>query len=228
MATLKTDEPAIRSQSLQNKWLAEHQIKMNRLIQTLAELDSRFASFGEKIEQRITSDEYLDIVRKAFRIWDESDTNEKRKYVANLMANSAGTQLCTDDVIRLFIDWLRIYHEAHFSIISKIYNEPGVTRYQIWHELRGELPREDSADADLYRLLIRDLSMGGVIRQARETTEDGRFLKRERSSARGQSSTMESAFEETKQYLLTELGKQFVHYTMTDLVKRIEESKADS
>ncbi len=35
--------------------------------------------------------------------------------------------------------------------------------------------------------------------------------------------TMESAFEGTKQYVLTELGKQFVHYTMTDITNRIEE-----
>jgi hypothetical protein len=34
--------------------------------------------------------------------------------------------------------------------------------------------------------------------------------------------TMESAFEDTKGYELTELGQQFVHYAMTDLPLRIE------
>lgn len=29
---------------------------------------------------------------------------------------------------------------------------------------------------------------------------------------------MESAFEDTKPYVLTELGKQFVHYVMEDVV----------
>jgi len=33
---------------------------------------------------------------------------------------------------------------------------------------------------------------------------------------------MESGFEDTKPYLLTELGKQFVHYAMTEIVPRIE------
>jgi hypothetical protein len=33
---------------------------------------------------------------------------------------------------------------------------------------------------------------------------------------------MDSAFEDTKPYVLTELGKQFVHYTMNELVRRIE------
>jgi len=33
---------------------------------------------------------------------------------------------------------------------------------------------------------------------------------------------MESAFEDTKPYVLTELGKQFVHYTMSEVVGRLE------
>jgi hypothetical protein len=32
---------------------------------------------------------------------------------------------------------------------------------------------------------------------------------------------MESAFENTKPYVLTELGKQFVHYVMEDVVPAI-------
>jgi hypothetical protein len=32
---------------------------------------------------------------------------------------------------------------------------------------------------------------------------------------------MESTFEDTKPYVLTELGKEFVHYTMNEVVKRI-------
>jgi len=52
---------------------------------------------------------------------------------------------------------------------------------------------------------------------------DGRFLKRD---TRGHSHaahgrTMESAIEETKPYVLTELGKQFVHYVMEDVVPTI-------
>ena len=32
---------------------------------------------------------------------------------------------------------------------------------------------------------------------------------------------MESAFEDTRPYVLTELGKQFVHYTMNEIVPRL-------
>lgn len=47
-------------------------------------------------------------------------------------------------------------------------------------------------------------------------------FKQRRAPRRGSGgSTIESAFEDSKTYVLTELGSQFVHYTMTELVKRI-------
>jgi hypothetical protein len=33
---------------------------------------------------------------------------------------------------------------------------------------------------------------------------------------------MESAFEDKKPYVLTALGQKFVHYTMTDVLRRLE------
>ena len=225
MATLKTEEGSMKTDYLQSKWLQEHENKLRELLVTLSEIDNRFNSIGDEIEERVTSEDYLKLVRKSFKVWDDADTHEKRTYVANLLSNSAGTRLCSDDVIRLFIEWIRLYHELHFMVIRIIYVNPGFTRYDIWAEMYGEeLPRDDSAEADLFKYVIRELSTGGVIRQARSTTEDGRFLKKRATKNVRQKSaqTMESAFEGTKQYVLTGLGKQFVHYTMNELVQRIE------
>jgi len=222
-ASLKVEEKKVKSNNMQIRWLEEHTNKIHRLVQALNEIGSRFETLGEQIEERIQNEEYLDLVRKAFRVWDNADTEQKRHYAANIVTNSSGTRLCSDDVVRLFIDWLDKYHESHFSVIKKIYESPGVTRYDIWNEIYGEFPREDSAEADLFKLLIRDLSTGGVIRQARDTTEDGRFLRKQSSRSKGHAPiTMESAFENTKPYVLTELGKQFVHYSMSEIVQRIE------
>jgi hypothetical protein len=218
----KMEEGKARTTNMQNQWLEEHTKKIKRLAETLDGIAMRFETLGGQIDERIQSEEYLDIVRKAFRAWDHADTDEKRKYAANIVTNSSGTKLCSDDIVRLFIDWLQTYHESHFAVIRKIYQEPGVTRYDIWQSIHGEFPREDSAEADLFKLLIRDLSTGGVVRQARETTEDGQFLKKRAARPKGRTpTTMESAFEDTKPYVLTELGKQFVHYTMTEVVARI-------
>ncbi|MBK7107417.1 MAG: hypothetical protein IPH62_19295 [Ignavibacteriae bacterium] len=219
----KTEESGIKTNNLQSQWLEEHAKKISILMKDLEEVVNRFEGIGEQIEERIQSEQYLSLVRKAFRIWDESDTEEKRKYVKNIVSNSAGTKLTSDDVIRLFMDWLNLYHEAHFAIIREIYKNPGITRFEIWDSINGELPREDSAEADLYRMLFRDLSMGGVIRQERATNQYGQFLKKKVPRRKGViSPTMESAFEETKPYVLTGLGEQFVHYTMNEVVKRIE------
>ncbi len=128
------------------------------------------------------------------------------------------------DDVRLFLDWIENYHEAHFAVIREIHKNQGPTRYDIWASVYGKvIPRDDSAEADLYKMLIRDLSTGGVIRQARETDGAGRFRKKTAPPRRmSTTGVMESAFEDTKQYVLTELGKQFVHYTMNELVQRIE------
>lgn len=222
-ASLKVDQRSAEKDNLQSKWLEEHSKKMMHLASTLSEIVARLDAIGESVDERIQSHEYLGLVRTAFRAWDDSETEEKRKYVSNLVSNAAGTRLCSDDVVRLFIEWLQRYHEIHFAIMRAVYQNPGATRFEIWEGLYGQPTREDSAEADLYKLLIRDLSTGGVIRQERETTHDGKFVRRRpvRNRKVSGTSTMESAFEDSKPYVLTELGKQFVHYTMNEVVTRI-------
>ncbi len=222
-AGYKAEEGSLRQDSLQTQWLEEHHSKLMALKETLHEIERRFEALGADIEERIQSEEYLGLVRKAFRVWDNADTDEKRRYAANLVTNAAGTRVSSDDVLRLFLDWLELYHEAHFAVIRHISQNPGSTRFDIWSHLYGELPREDSAEADLFKLLIRDLNIGGVIRQERDTNQLGQFVRKlPQKTRRGHApTTMESAFEDTKPYVLTDLGKRFVHYTMNEVVTRI-------
>lgn len=213
---------------LRTLWLEEHARIIARLQETIDAIFSRFDQFGEEIQDRIESEEYLALVRQAFRVWDESETEEKRQYVANVVTNAAGGRVCSDDVVRLFISWLGLFHEAHFAIISEIHQNPGSTRFEIWTALYREMPREDSAEADMFRMLVRDLSTAGVIRQARDTTEAGEFLRRTPSKKRRAAPrTMKSSFDDEAQYMLTSLGKNFVHYTLMSEVRRIEGSVSE-
>lgn len=148
-ADYRAEEGTIRQDSLQTQWLEEHHAKLGALHNTLQEIQFRFEKLGDIIEERIQSDAYLGLVRKAFRAWDAADTEEKRNYAANIVTNSAGTRVCSDDVVRLFLDWLELYHEAHFAVIREIYDNPGSSRYEIWSEIYGSVPREDSAEAEL-------------------------------------------------------------------------------
>jgi|SRR5271170_2517946 len=223
-ANYKFDESGVRGDTLRNQWLMEHHEKLLGLRATLDQIFARLDGLGEEIDERIESPEYLALVRKTFREWDQADTEQKRRLLVQLITNAAGIRICSDDILRLFLDWVDSYHEAHFAVIREIYKNPGPTRYDIWIAVYGEpVPRDDSAEADLYKMLIRDLSLGGVIRQPRESDSFGRYRKKTSPPRRTSSSTtMESPFEDTKQYVLTELGKQFVHYTMNELVSRLE------
>lgn len=206
-------------------WIEEHQPKLEELRKTLDDVSTRLNGLGEEMQERIESPDYLSLVRNAFRSWDEAETAEKREYIKRLISNAGATKLCPDDLVRLFISWIDIYHESHFAVIKEIFKNPGITRGQIWDNMHNPpRPPDNSSQAGLFSYLIRQLSMGGVIHQEKETNAAGQYLKNQRtSSGKGfANSTMESAFEETKPYVLTELGKEFIHYVLNDVVQRIE------
>jgi hypothetical protein len=221
-AALQAEIEQDQLNEMQELWLQEHQAKLAELGGTIGSILSRFEDFGEEIQDRIQSEPYLALVRKAARSWDQADTKEKKDLLRKLLLNAGGTKLCSDDLVRLFIAWIDSYHESHFAVIREIYRNPRTTRGVIWKQIHGAAVREDSAEADLFKLLIRDLSTGGVIRQERATTDDGQYVRQAHSGPRGRAApVLESAFENTKPYVLTELGQQFVHYTMDDLVPRV-------
>ena len=206
-------------------WLKMLQAEMAEKAQTILEIMARLDMNDEKTAERVASPEYQALLRKAFRDWAGAESETKRKFVRNILAHAADKSITTDDVVRLFLQWINMYSELHFAVIAAIYNDSGVTRARIWEKVGKDEVREDSAEADLFRLLIRDLSTGGIIRQHRDKDYAGNFLRKPAQRRRKgvpQSVMMESAFEDTKGYELTELGQQFVHYAMTDLPLRIE------
>lgn len=223
MASIPLENRDGKADDLRTEWLKEHELKLSLLKESLEEIISRVINLGEEIFERIESPEYLQLVNLSYRTWDDSATEEKRKFIVNLLVNSSGTSLCSDDVIRLFIDWIKNYHELHFKIISLIHKNSGITRADIWRNLSNIIPQENSAEADLFKMIIRDLSTGGVIRQHKPTDYFGNFIKgKSKTSAKG--AIEKSAFDDIEPYELTELGRQFVHYTMNENVVRIGEN----
>jgi hypothetical protein len=219
-ASLHAEQDQGKLNHLQQQWLEEHSARLQELAQALVEIMRRLDQLEEATRERVMTEEYLALVRKGFRVWDQADTKEKRRLVQKLLANAGATKVTSDDVVRLFIDWIEKYHEVHFAVIREVFQHPGCTRAEIWDAIHGTRPRDDSAEADLFKLLVTDLTIGRVIRQHRETNYAGEFIKRQRT--RGPASgVMKSAFDDGEQYELTELGKQFVHYTMQEIVPRL-------
>ena len=209
--------------NLYAKWLKLQEDEIKEIGQTMFEVMIRIDQNDEKTKQRIQSPEYLSLVKKCFRDWSAAESESKRTYIRNLLSNAASCTLATDDVIRLFIEWIDNYSETHFKVISTIYKYRNSTKKTIWQKIHGHSVREDSPEADLFKLVIHDLSVGHIIRQHRQTDYQGRFIKTAQKQVKSSSNIYQSAFEDEKEYELTNLGVQFVHYTMNEIVPKITE-----
>jgi hypothetical protein len=205
-------------------WVRMLQDEIKEKEETIIEIMARLDLQDEAIAKRVESKEYQSLVKKTFREWSGAESEEKRVYIRNILSNAAATQVSSDDVVRMYIDWINQYSEMHFQVIEAIYNSSGITRGAIWKKIGKGSVRENSADADLYKLLFRDLSTGGVIRQHKDVDYYGNFIskKTERSAKGSGPKPTVSAFDEEEGYELTELGGQFVHYAMSDLPLKIE------
>lgn len=205
-------------------WVRMLQDEIKEKEETIIEIMARLDLQDEIIAKRVESKEYQSLVKKTFREWSGAESEEKRVYIRNILSNAAASQVSSDDVVRMYIDWINQYSEMHFQVIGAVYNSNGITRGAIWRKIGKGVVRENSADADLYKLLFRDLSTGGVIRQHRDIDYHGNFIskKNERNSKNSGSKTSVSAFDEKEGYELTELGRQFVHYAMSDLPLKID------
>lgn len=208
-------------------WMKMLEDELREKQQTIVDIVIRLDLQDEKIAERVRSDEYKKLLRKAFRDWAGVESEKKRQYIRNILTNAASSDLSSDEVITLFIEWLQTYSEFHFSVIGDIYGNSGTTRWDTWQRLGKGEPREDSAEADLYKLLFRDLATGGVIRQHRETDYAGNFIATRKPRGAGRASgsanrRLKSAFDDQEPYELTALGKQFVHYAMQEIVPKIE------
>lgn len=207
-------------------WLKMQEDEIKEIGQTLFEVFARIDQTDEKVRVRLESKEYLALLKKCFRDWSAAESEDKRKMIRNLLTNAAaGDKLCSDDILRLFVEWIDGYSEGHFLVVRAVYNNSGITRAEIWQKIHDEHVREDSAEADLFKLFIHDLSVGHVIRQHRETDYRGNFLKAPRTKSTGpRTPYVKSAFDDDKQYELTNLGRWFVHYTMNEVVPKLQQT----
>ncbi|WP_142249732.1 hypothetical protein [Bradyrhizobium sp. UNPF46] len=198
--------------------------EMREKEKTILEITARIDMQDEKISERVKSSEYQGLLRKAFRDWAGTESEQKRIFIRNILSNAAGSTLASDDVVKLFLEWIKDYSELHFAVIGAIYNSAGITRGGIWRKLGRQAVREDSSDADLFKLIIRDLSTGGIARQHRETDYNGQFIPKRKTTPapKGTVKPIKSAFDDEEEYELTALGDQFIHYAMTDLPLKLE------
>jgi hypothetical protein len=97
---------------------------------------------GKDVGHGLQDERYLELVRQGFRTWDNANAKEKRDYVRRTLTNAGATRCCSDDVVRLFLNWID-YDEIHFKVMRAIYKEPRITKADIWDSISGEDVRDD-------------------------------------------------------------------------------------
>ncbi len=210
-------------------WLKLQEDEIKEIGQTMFEILARLDLNDENVAKRMESPEYLSLVKKAFRDWSAAESEEKRKLIRNLLTNAAGTNITSDDVIAMFLTWIDRYSEMHFKVIGAIYNSGGISRFDVWQKVDGRQVADNSPEADLFKFIFHELTTGYVIRQHREVNYAGQYVKPRavKRTAGMRNGVYTSPFEDGKQYELTGLGQQFVHYTMNEIVPRIEAKTDD-
>ena len=123
-------------------WLKTLQDEMPEKAQTILEIMARLDMNDDKTAERVASPEYQALIRKAFRDWAGAESETKRTFVRNILAHAADKSITTDDVVRMFLQWINMYSELHFAVIASIYNDFGVTRARIWEKVGKEEVRE--------------------------------------------------------------------------------------
>jgi len=141
-------------------WVRMLRDEMQEKEKTILEIMARLDLQDEEIAARVESKEYQSLLKKTFREWAGAESETKREYIRNILANAASSRVSSDDVVRLY----------------------------------------------------------------RETDLHGNFLPKapDRRPKGSGPKPFISAFDDGKGYELTELGKQFVHYAMTDIPPKIE------
>lgn len=208
---------------LVEEWMRLREDETKEILGTLEDILVRLDVNDEATKARMKSPEYHAILRRCFRNWAGAESEEKRTILRNILTNAAGSRLASDDQVKLFTDWVGKYSEVHFKVIRSLYRREVATRGEMWNDIHGGLAADDSAEADLFKWVTHELSVGHIIRQVRETDSAGRFLTKPRPRhRRGQGrEVMTSAFDNEKPYVLTALGQQFVHYGLTETVRKV-------
>ena len=154
-------------------WSENEQAKVNRFFDqwvrmleeeirekeaTVIEIMARLNLQDEKITARVESREFQSLVKKTFRDWAGAESEDKRVLIRNLLSNAAASTVSSDDVVRMFIDWIGQYsgtalqgnwshlqHERHHSWrgLAKDRQGSGPGRLRRRRSLQTTIPRPE-------------------------------------------------------------------------------------
>jgi hypothetical protein len=78
------------------QWLEMVKDELKEKEQTVFEIMARLDLQDEKIAKRVETKEFQSLLKKAFREWAGTESEIKREYVRNILANAAASQISSD------------------------------------------------------------------------------------------------------------------------------------
>ena len=77
-------------------WVQMLQDELKEKEETIIEIMARLNLQDKAISERVESKEYQSLVKKTFREWSGAESEEKRVYIRNILANAADSQVSSD------------------------------------------------------------------------------------------------------------------------------------
>src|SRR5271156_1637462 len=75
------------------QWIKMLEDEIREKEQTILEIMARLDIHDEEIAKRLESKEYKSLVKKTFREWSGAESEEKRGYIRNILANAAASKV---------------------------------------------------------------------------------------------------------------------------------------
>ena len=131
LASAWSDAEQAKANRFFEHWIQMLKDEIKKKEQTIIEIMARLDLADENITRRIESPEFQSLIRKIFREWSGAESEEKRIYIRNILANAASASLASDDVIRMFISLINLYSEMHFQVIGAIFKAQFASRMHL-------------------------------------------------------------------------------------------------
>src|SRR5882672_5977503 len=82
------------------QWIKMLEDEIREKEKTIIEIMARLDMHDENVTKRIESKEYQSLLKKTFREWSGAESEEKRAYIRNILANAAASTMTSDEVVR--------------------------------------------------------------------------------------------------------------------------------
>ena len=168
-----SDTEQARAMETLRAWIKMLEDELQEKQLTILDIIARLDMHDEQINERVKSIEISRFSRRRSGVGRDREHQEAGIYPEDSTNAAAPIRLVSDDVVSPLSIGYRITRSSISPSLASYINAqalPAPKSGTTWVKVRSE---KTWPEADLFKLLVRDLSTGGIIRQHREPTKQG-------------------------------------------------------